>query len=661
MSRLGKESLDRGSFLWVATAAVVSLMPVLPGFPLWLSVLLLVTAALGIGLHLRGVILPPLLRLPFILFMAVAAVAGSGFSASQETGAALLATMLATKLLETRTVRDGRSICSFSLFAIMAGFLRDQGPLMLLQALVACLLLVAALAQLARLQLPGPPPAPKRRQILVSSVRLLAISLPFAAVVYLGFPRFPEPLWGSPGAEESGRSGLSDQVSPGDIAEMLLDDSPALRVSFETDTPPRNAMYWRGPVLGNFDGRSWSRWRGSIFAPPAPMQATDQVYVHEVMQEPTRFQYLIALDLPVEAPEQARMGADHTLYATRPSQSVRQFRVSSSIDAVLQPDLPDTTRQHYLSLPPGTNPRTLALMAQWQAENAHPETLIQRALDWFHAEFVYSLVPPPLARDSVDDFLFGTKEGYCEHFASSFAVMMRSAGIPARVITGYQGGFYNPVGKYWLIRNSDAHAWTEVWLEARGWVRIDPTAAVAPERIREGLPSLMPAPGMLSHWGQPLWNTLDALRRGWNFAIVDFDARRQRDLFARLGLDPQDWRQIALILGLGIALALAISFGLLWRGDRRQKHDPLQVAWNRFLARLTQAGISKRPDQPASALLTQLASIPPPQAEPARLLILRYISQRYAASIPTSSTPAADTALIADLRRFRFRTVRKNP
>lgn len=658
MSRLGKEPLDRGTFLWVAVAALAALVPVLPGFPLWLSALLLVIAALGISLRLRQVTLPALVRLPLIGFMALAAVAGSGFSASQEAGAALLATMLATKLLETRSVRDGRSICSFALFAIMAGFLRDQGPLMLLQALLACLLIVAALAQLARLQLPGPPPPPDRRRILLGSLRLLAISLPFAAVIYLGFPRFPEPLWGSPGGEQLGRSGLSDEVSPGDIAQMLLDDSPALRVSFEGEPPPRNAMYWRGPVLGNFDGRSWSRWRGSVFTPPAEVRQHGPVFVHEVMQEPTRFQYLIALDLPVELPEQARMGSDQTVYAMRPSQSVRQYRVGSVVDYALQPELAESSRRHYLTLPPGTNPRTQALMNQWRGENADPTALVERALAWFNAEFVYSLTPPPLARDSVDDFLFATREGYCEHFASSFAVMMRAGGIPARVVTGYQGGFFNPVGKYWLIRNSDAHAWTEVWLEGRGWVRVDPTAAVAPERIREGLSGIVPPPGALSRWGQPLWNTLDAMRRGWNFVIVDFDATRQRALFARLGLDPQDWRQIALALGLGIALALALSFALLWRGDRRVREDPLQRAWHGFVARLGRADIGKRADQPASTLLQGLEALPEDQAEPARLLILRYIAERYA---ETDANDASRENLIRDLRRFRLHLVRKTP
>lgn len=647
------KTLDRASFLWVAVAVMAALVPVLPGLPLWLALLLAIVAVLGVGLNLRGVALPGLVRLPLILGIAAAAVAGSGFSVSQDTGAALLAAMLASKLLETGSVRDGRSACSFALFALMAGFLRDQGPTTLLVSLLACILIVTALARLARIQLPGPLPPVRRWAALAASAKLLAVSLPFAFAVFLLFPRFVEPLWGAPGSEERGRSGLSNEMSPGDIAQMLLDDSPALRITFEGEAPPRSAMYWRGPVLSDFDGRRWSRWDGSSFSPAAELRATGITYFHEVMQEPTAFRYLIGLDVPMLIPDETRMSADHTVYAPHINQSLQRFRIGSVTDYVLQPELPPTLRLHNLSLPRGSNPRTRALLDGWKAEDARPQALIQRALALFNAEFVYSLSPPPLARNSVDDFLFGTREGYCEHFASAFAVMMRSAGIPARVVTGYQGGSYNRVGQYWLVRNSDAHAWTEVWLQGRGWVRVDPTAAVAPERIREGLSGIIPPPGAFLRFGQPLWDTLDTLRRGWNYLIVDFDAARQRALFARIGLDPQDWRQIGMALASGIALALALSFALLWRGARKRERDPLLAAWARFSERLAAAGVVKRLDEPASALLLRATRALPDDTATLRLLIRRYVSARYAA--PQSDDEPRKT-LIRDLRRFRPRT-----
>lgn len=654
MTKAATQALDRASFLWVAAAVLASLLPVLPGFPPWLGALLFIVAALGIGLGLRRVRLPVLVRVPLTLAIAAAAVASSGFTVGQETGAALLAAMLASKLLETGSVRDGRSACSFALFAVMAGFLHDQGPGTLMLAVIACTVIIAALARLARVQLPGMPPPPSRPgRALLASGRLLAISLPFAFVVFFLFPRFPEPLWGAPAPDDRSRSGLSNDMSPGDIVEMLLDDSPALRVTFEGPAPPRSAMYWRGPVLADFDGRRWTRWEGAAFTQPADIQSRGELLFHEVMQEPTAYRYLIGLDVPVEIPDAARTGNDRTVYAPHPSQSVRRFRMGASVDHVFQPELSDVARQHHLRLPDNYNPRTAQMMAEWQAADARPEALIQRALALFNAEFVYSLTPPPLARHSVDDFLFATREGYCEHFASAFAVMMRNVGVPTRVVTGYQGGQYNRVGDYWLIRNSDAHAWTEVWLEGRGWVRIDPTSAVAPERIREGLRSITPPPGAFSRWSQPLWDVADALRRGWNFAVVDFNAARQRELLSRLGLDPQDWRQLGAALAIGIGLALALSFALLWRGGGSRIDDPLLAAWQRLVTRLARAGLEKRPDESATAFTRRAALALPDDADAMHLLTRRYVAQRYAEGDADNDQRKA---LIRDLRRFRVTT-----
>lgn len=647
-------ALDRTSFLWVAAAVVAALLPVLPAFPIWLAALLLAIIALGIGLGLRRKRLPVVLRLLLTLATAVAAVAASGFSVSQDTGAALLAAMLASKLLETGSVRDGRSACSFSLFAVMAGFLRDQGPWTLLLALGACLLILTALIRLARVELPGLEAAPVRpARALAASMKMLAISLPFAAVVFFLFPRFPEPLWGSPGAEDRARTGLSNEMSPGDIVEMLLDDSPALRVTFEGDPPSASTLYWRGPVLSDFDGRRWSRWIGGGFGPETELETTGPMLFHEVMQEPTVYRYLVGLDVPGVAPEGARIAPDRTVYAMRPSRSVRQFRMGSAVQYRLEPALPALSRQRQLRLPEGYNAQTAQLMAQWKAEDARPDALIQRALALFNRSFTYSLTPPPLARDSIDDFLFATREGYCEHFASAFAVMMRSAGIPARVVTGYQGGFHNRIGDYWLVRNSDAHAWTEVWLGGRGWVRVDPTAAVAPERIQSGLSGIVPPPGALSRFGQPLWNTLDALRRGWNYLIVDFNAARQRQLLRRLGLDIEDWRQLGVALITAIALALALSFAMLWRSGSTVAEDPLLAAWKKLCRRLAGAGIEKMPSETPTRFIERAARALPDDARHLQSLSVRYVARRYADQ-PRDSD--ATRALIRELKQFRPRT-----
>lgn len=649
-------ALDRASFIHVAVGVTAALLPVLPGFPIWLSVLLLAVVGLGTWLGLRNQVMPPQLRIPFSLGVAALAVLASGFSMSQQSGAALLAAMLASKLLETRTVRDGRSASSFALFSIMAGFLRDQGPLILFLALIAAICLMMALHRLAQVQYPEARPASAQPwPTLRASVRLLAVSLPFAFVVFFLFPRFANPLWGAPAPDEaSASSGLSNDMSPGDIAQMLLDDSPALRVTFEGTPPPRNAMYWRGPVLSDFDGRRWSRWPGDAYTPAAHIENLGRTLFHEVMQEPTTHAYLIGLDVPVELPEYGLSGMDRTAYARRPSPSVRRYRIGSAESYVLQPELSITARRRNLNLPQNFNPRSAQLMAQWRAEDPSAPALIQRALTWFNREFTYTLTPPLLARDSVDDFLFGTRAGYCEHFASAFAVMMRQAGIPARVVTGYQGGAHNTIGDYWLIRNSDAHAWTEVWLEGQGWVRIDPTSAVAPERIQQGLSGITPQASTLSRWSQPLWDMTDALRRGWNYFVVDFNAARQRDLLARLGLDASDWRQIGAVLTISIGLAILLTFLLLWRAGPRRRQDPLLEAWQHFASRLARrAAQPKHESETALAFARRVAELLPEDAQTILALTQRYVAQRYAVPAPAAQ---ADPALMAELQRFRPRS-----
>lgn len=648
--------LDRISFSHVAAGVAAALLPVLPGFPLWLSILLLGLTAFGTWLGLRRLTLPAPLRLLLTLGMALAAVFGSGLGMSQQTGAALLAAMLASKLLETRSVRDGRSASSFALFSIMAGFLHDQGPLTLLLALLAAIILMTTLQRLARVHVPGPLPAlPRPGPALAASVRLLAVSLPFAFAAFFLFPRFPNPLWGAPAPDNQARSGLSSEMSPGDIAQMLLDDSPALRVTFEGTPPPPQAMYWRGPVLSDFDGRRWSRRSSDTFSPAAPLRHQGAVLYHEVMLEPDSAPGLdlIGLDVPLEIPQDTHLNAQRSLLAQRPSSQVRRYRLGSALEHVFQAELSDMNRQRNLRLPQGYNPRTATLMASWQATDPAPEALIRRALELFHQEFSYTLTPAPLARDSVDDFLFGTRAGYCEHFASAFVVMMRQAGIPARVVTGYQGGTHNRIGDYWLIRNSDAHAWSEVWLEGRGWVRVDPTSAVAPERIQQGLGGIVPVAEGVWHWGQPLWDMADALRRGWNFVIVEFDAERQRRLLSRLGLNISDWRQIGLALLLGIALAIGLSFALLWRGATRPASDRLLVAWQGFSARLARIGIEKQRGETALAFARRAAQALPEHADAILALTQGYIMQRYAQAGPDAHATAL---LIKQLRRFRPRS-----
>jgi transglutaminase-like putative cysteine protease len=650
--------IERDVFGWCATAVAAALLPLAPALPLWFSGLVLGIVILSALCSWRGLILSGWLRLPLTLGTAGAALFAYNFQIGRDTGCALLAAMLALKLLELRRPRDARSVLSYGLFAIMAAFLQDQSPRTFLLALLATTLILAALARVAQL---APRPAPWRaawRERVGSAALLALLSLPLAVVGFFLFPRLGSPLWGLPGNAGEARTGLSDSMSPGDMVELFADDNPALRVQFFGTPPPQADMYWRGPVLTDFDGRTWSRWHGSVnvgdlpsidyrLPKPEPLGPSLE---YEIVQEPTDRRYLVALDLPIAAPDGMRMAFDGTLYAQQRQIDLSRYRATSVTRYRFEPRLLDTFRRNNLTLPEGFNPRTAALIASWKAENPSPEALAQRALSWFNQEFTYTLRPQPLGRHSVDEFLFDTQEGYCEYFSSAFVVMMRMAGVPARVVTGYQGAERNEIGDYWVVRHSDAHAWSEIWLESRGWVRVDPTGAVSPARIEQGSGVMAGEEAVWDRLGGPFFQTADWLRRNWNDLVLGFNASRQRDLLQLFGLRDGGARDFGLALAFGVALALALTLGLLLR-QRPVTKDPMLRAYAAFTARLGRAGVSRAVSEGPLNYANRAAAALPQVADDVHALSRRYVRWRYAAP---ESNQDEETALREALRRFRI-------
>lgn len=644
-------SLDRATFGWTAAAVVAALLPLGRSLPGWLGAMLLGLGLLGLGFGWRGRVLTAWVRLPLTLGCAAIVLNAYQFRFGRDTGAALLASMLALKLLELRRARDARSVLSFALFAIMAAFLQEQSPTTLLIALGGVVLALTALARVQESQTLAHPPlaATAVRARILATGRLLLLAAPLAIVGFFLFPRLAEPLWGLPGNVGEARSGLSDDMGPGDISALFADDTPAFRVTFDGEPPPTAAMYWRGPVLSHFDGRRWMRWAGTSSWPPGPVEGRGEQLGYEITMEPTDRRYLVVLDLPATVPPDATIGFDRTVFTRRPVSQLRRYRASSHLDYVLEPTLRSGFRSTNLELPSGFNPRTQALVAQWSAEDPAPRHAIERALALFNREFVYTLTPTLLGRDSVDDFLFNTREGYCEHYASAFVVMMRMAGIPARVVTGYQGGMPNAFGNYWVIRHSDAHAWAEVWLEGRGWVRVDPTSAVAPQRIRDGVGSLAGPESPWTSMARPLLQASDWLRRSWNELVLGFDATRQRALLQPFGIPDASTPQLGIALAIAVGFALLLTVGLLLRGAPDPR-DRLQRAYARFVAALARAGVTKAPHEGPLAFAERAAGSLPQAAEAVLALSRRYARRRYAR---IDADAAADAALCDDLRRFR--------
>ncbi len=640
-------TLDTGSRWWTLAAAGLCLLALLVQLP----------AALAWGLGLAGTALtaaswrrpmPGMLRLLLALAMLAAVMAVMGFQIGRDTGCALLAAMLALKPTETRSLRDHRSLLGFALFAPFAAFLLDQGPLAMVLGLCAVLSGLVALQRLtdAEAQAFDGGPAPLRRMLLVG--RLVLIGLPLLLAAFWLFPRFPSPLWGVPERALS-LPGLSDEMSPGGWVDLMADDTPALRAQFFGATPRPDQMYWRGPVLDRYDGRTWTRSPWLRHLPLPATTRTGPVWDYQVDIEASDRRDLVALDLPVGAPGGADLAADYGMATRTPLSSLTRWRLRSSAPASFEPDLPELQRRMALQLPPGFNPRTQALARRWrQAAGANDAALVQRALDWVHAEFAYTLDTPLPGRHAVDEFLFDQKQGYCEHFSSAFVVLMRAAGIPARVVTGYAGGRYNPLGSYWIVRRMDAHAWAEVWLPERGWVRVDPTAAVAPERVYDTLEDRLARGGgvagrLISLEG--LGQVGDWLRRGWNDLVLGFNADRQTRLLERLGARGLGQAGLAALFGLSALLALGWMAWWLARGERER--DPLLRAWHRLGARYARLGLGREPCETADDWSQRVDARRSRGDDALRSLSRRFAAARYALD------EGDHRALIEDLRRHR--------
>lgn len=645
-ARRSSPALDPQARAWTLGAAAACLLPLLLQLPGALAMgLAAVAAVVGVVSWRRR--LPAALRLVLSVALVVVVLAHSRFGFGRDTGCALLAAMLALKPMELATLRDGRSLLGFALFAPFATFLLDQGPVSLVLGLAGALVALAAMLRLAELESGESAPArPRERLRRVGA--MVAIGLPLALAAFWLFPRLATPLWGVP-ERAIARTGLSDTMSPGEWIDMLVDDSPALRVTFDGAAPPTSEMYWRGPVLWNYDGREWSASRWFSALPAAPVEHGPVRYSYELEVEPTEGRMLVALELPVDTPDGTRRTHEQTLSADRPLSSVTRWRMASAAPVAFERELRPLLRTAALRLPDGFNPRTVALAQAWRSEAgegaAADVAIANRALAWIRAEFGYTLATPFPGRHAVDEFLFDYQQGFCEHFSQAYVVLMRAAGIPARVATGYVGGYRNPVGGYWIVRNSDAHAWAEIWLPQRGWVRVDPTAAVAPERIYDTIADRTARSPAGLRALAPMMDLGDWMRRGWNDLVLGFDAgRQQRLLQAFIGRD-LDRGQLALLFALVAGLALAAMLWLVARGERER--DPVLRAWHRLGSRYRRLGLERRPHETATAWAARVVAMRP-QDTALTALTARFSDWRYA-----PGHEAAMRALLRDLRAYR--------
>src|SRR5690606_29331367 len=380
------------------------------------------------------------------------------------------------------SVRDGITVILLACFLLLGGFFFNQGIAAAALALGALVVIVAALIALQ----PGPGASIAHQ--LRQSAWLLTQALPFMLVLFLLFPRVQGPLWGMPQDAFSASSGLSERMAPGTISQVAQSDAIAFRVRFAAGTvPPPHQQYWRMLTLSDYDGLSW-RYRPSREHEQLAYVPEGTAIDYEITLEPSNQRWLPALETAGRLPPESMVNNDNLLLARQPVRTRLRYDMRSYPD--YRPPLEERPSRlgNALRLPAEGNPRTRALGEDWRARYASDAEILQAATAFFQQQLLsYTLNPPLMREDAVDAFLFEHKRGFCEHFASAFAFALRAAGVPARIVGGYQGGEINPVDGYFTVRQYDAHVWVEAWIEGRGWVRADPTADSMPHRIEGGL------------------------------------------------------------------------------------------------------------------------------------------------------------------------------
>lgn len=629
----------------------IVLLPHLQHLPLWVSLALAAAVLWRAAATQRGWKLPSaLLRVALTLAACAGIYASYGRVNGLNAGVALLAVMTALKLTELRTRRDVRVLICLLYFILVTHFLFSQELWMAVYLLVCAWLITAALIESNH-----GGALPLRNSLRFAGVMMLQ-ALPLMAVLFVLFPRIPGPLWGLPTDSGAARSGLADSMAPGDIQHLVLSDTVAFRVRFDGPAPARPLRYWRGPVFSFFDGRSWRPGVADQVGLQPVLRLSGKAVKYQIALEPSRSRWLFALDMPDPAalPANAQLDGDAVLLADKDNRQRRLYALRSYPQYQLQPRLRPRLRREDLTLPRHDNPRARALVQRWRTQGLDDQAVIAAAMHMYRTEdFHYTLRPPALpGRNSIDDFLFKTRSGFCEHYASSFTFLMRAAGIPARVVTGYQGGSRNGVGDYYVVRDSDAHAWSEVWLKDRGWVREDPTAAVDPARIDKGIDAALAGTTGLPAFLNPQWQRSlsyaiqarwDWVNTQWNRWFLAYGPDLQQRLMSALGL--VDWSRMILALTAAITLMLTLlGLAILRQTGPARVDDAALRIWNKAVRRLRRIGLTQGRGEGAQAFTERVCAAKPTLAPWMRSLCAAYLRARYLDPDPAQTTTALATA-----------------
>ena len=664
MSRV--QAIPRISLTWLLVAQVLVIVPHLGHLPLWVIGLWLGCAAWRIQIfRMRAAYPNAWVKAGLMLGAAIGVFFSRGSLIGLDAGVVLLVAAFTLKLLEMRSRRDALVLIFLGFFTVVTAYLFDDRMLL---ALFSLLPVTALLAALIGLQQSAVATRPWQTGRLAASLLLQAI--PLMLLLFVFFPRLG-PLWSLPQPNDKAVSGLSDSMAPSDIAELSRSDALAFRASFEGETPDRSQLYWRALTLESFDGRRWSQ---STFAQVPQTPAWDkrgEPLRYSILMQPSSKPWLFALDVGETTLDSTQQMSDFRLQRRRPVERTLLYQVTSWPEAVRQPASLGKGLRHALQLPDQGDPRSRAWAAELKQQYPQSEQLVQALLRHFNREpYGYTLRPPAVGLDSIDDFLFETRNGFCAHYAGAMTFVLRAAGIPARVVAGYQGGEYNPAGNYVQVRQFDAHAWVEYWQAETGWVSVDPTFQVAPERIELGLEEavateqsfLEGSPFSPLRYRQLTWlNQMrlswDNLNYGWQRWVLGYQGAQQLQLLQRW-FGRIDARLLAISLVGGGALLLSLLALWLFKPWQRER-DPQRRLFRGFERLLARHGVHRAPGEGARVFAARAALALPGQAQQIHAFAAAFEAQRYAGR---DASPAQLREHLATLRRaLPWRFTRAEP
>lgn len=592
-------------------SVVMVLLPLLSHIPLWLT---LVCFALVVWRLLYDLGLIPLpgryLRLLMIVIILGAIILNYFTLFGRTAGSAFLASMLCMKLLEMHKQRDRMIVIFLASFVVILGFLFSQSIFTGIYMIFEIIVLTTTLITINHRPVSYFSYLTTYKNNLRLAGRMLLQAAPLCLLLFILFPRVPGPLWGLPEDVGGATTGLTEEMSPGRISQLSNNDAVAFRVKFKDVIPQSSELYWRGPVLWRFDGVRWDAPKSQLtLRLESEHEKFGSAIDYSVTLEPHQQRWLFALDLPDSLPKHSRMSSELQVLSIGIIDKVTRYELRSHTKYRIEADTPNN-KQRYLNLPLNISPRSKQLIQTWLRDSSDKRQIVQKALAYFRdQEFYYSRQPPLLFDDPVDEFLFQTRKGYCEHYASAFTVMMRQAGIPARVVTGYLGGEMNPLSDYMIVRQSDAHAWSEIWLEQQGWLRIDPTSMIPPGRI-ESTADLIRRQSQTNrdtqlielNWlGQSFRQASfawDAVNNRWNQWIIGFNEKRQLALLSSLGMPDITWRGMAFLLfSMMTVVLLVVGFYLL--RNTKQQADRVIKLYQKFENKMAIHGYSRHANESA--------------------------------------------------------------